>query len=1304
MRRHRILALALLLVSLSASAQVQEHNNPLSIISNRPKPNVLMLIDTSGSMLWDSLRVNGNDITVRKENHNGTVDELLYANPIYSFSSDAMKCFLDDSDNPRSRIGQAKEALREIVSQIEDINVGIGRFEKTLTLNRFRTMLPSDLNQVSAQYSQYTYTYNDGQTPNIGQINIPYSRRHNGTGQVTYPFCRIVRSPGDVFWSWDPTDTIWNTSTSNTISYGGYSYIRMNWSYNKVEDSRFEMFRPLTAAGDFIYRGTYSSPNTTHRNKLNQVDSFDVFLSDADFLQLKANSGLGDTLSIERTVDSVYGVPINRTFTLYYHPTTADYDTSTSCGSGQILVGIQDEFLDDFDTPDEDESDNKEEVLATAGPISTNAKVYDFTVEPAVLTKLGPYFGMGGTPLGTTLEAGKNYFESTVIPRDQGYTVDHCRENFVILLTDGYETCGGNPESVAQDLYNNLGIKVYVLAFCTTTTQADAIAAAGGTDTAFRAENRDELIDALKSIFAEIKTSVELAAPVAASSSTSATSMVEGNIALLPFFDFPGFTGRLQARKLFKNCVVEVDPKTGAIVTDGSGNPVIIEDDIDEQRIEELVNDPNDPIERDPSREIVGLQLDPPTFLWEAGELVSQSFIESEDPEREYPYLKVDSGDIDGDGNTTEEIVNPAFKSADERQIYTTLEYGAQPEVIGFTSADLLDDSDNRDAAINLFGIDGWSEREKRFLIEYTRGKVVRRFPVTTELYGHTFNPGDPVPDPDSDDDNGDGVPDGYLFKQRIWKLGDIVSGTPVVVGPPMGTYPIAVNDNDNSLNDFDEFAEAHIDTPHVVIIGSNDGMLHAFALRGIDLNDDGDFDDSDEYYPGEEIWAFVLPDAMSKLRELYYDSPDDDDFDPDGQKLTPHQYFIDGPMTLAIVRARVHEGDTDGDGKSTDPEFRMMLFFGEGRGGHRYWAFDVTDPLSPKPVWSLTHSRMGMTISRPAVGPVKVGPSAELDNDDFKYFAFMGSGFEFGQTDGNATIGNVAYQVDINNGTIVDYFDAGDEAGGAGIPNAVVGRAIMVDDNEDFFIERVYFGDLDGNIWRWRLTDDTVVDILASGAEPLTSADERLERPILDSLTYANIFGFHVITAATGGDTRRYLDENKYRINYPQQRVYMIVDTDREGNIVSLLNGIINDNNEYEESGSTVGVDLRNYRVAENIPVVTAFTEYDESGKIYRGFQTFYPLYIPDPAGLRTIRCSFGSSELLILDSIFSESNIVESTQGTVIDMGEGKATGITYVGGNILFSIGDQFKVYGEGIYRFESNLQVKARLKVLSWREVF
>lgn len=1293
--------LCLLLLPVSLAAQTQPHNDPLAIIAKKPKPNVLMLMDASGSMMWDSLQVSGRDITVRKENLRGGSTELLYVSTNYANESN--NAFLQDADNVRSRIKQAKDATREIISQITDINIGIGQFKRALKLNRFRATLPSDLDQTANQESGYTYYYWDNQTPNTGQVNIPYRRKIDGTSTYQYPYFRTVRRDSGVCWSWDFTDIRWRTTTSDTTTIDGNHFTRANWGYSYVENARYEAFRNLTDDGSFIYRGAYTSPNTTHRNKLNQVDNLDIFLSDEEFLTLKANTAQGDTLRVDRYIETAYGVTIGRTLTFTYYPIIADYDTNTSCDGAEMLVGIQDEFLDDPDTEGVDESDNKESLIATTGLLRENAKIYDFSVTPATLIKRNTFMGVGNTPLADTLTMAKNYFSGTITPRDETYNVASCRDNYIILLTDGFETCGGTPESVAQDIYDNYDIKVYVIVFCSDPSQGDAIAAAGGTTAAFTASDKDELIEALQAIFSEIKASVALSAPVAITSSAQAGDYIEGNVTLLPFFDFPGFAGRLQARALFRNAVVEVDPQTGAIVVDGEGNPNILEDNLTDERILELVNDPDDPIGKDPSREIVGLQHDPPQFLWDAGDLVSRAVIDDSPADLTYAYLQADTEDVDGDGNTSEEIINPAYKAADDRRILTALEYDTDSiDVVDFDVATLIDDSANRDQAKLLLGASAWSDNEARFLINYARGKNVQRFTTETELYGHTFAVGDPIPT--GTDGDGDGIPDDFLYAERKWKLGDIIGSSPVLIRPPSGTFPLNVNDNDNSLHDFDEFVEVHKDNPPIVVVGANDGMLHAYALNGIDANGDDDFDDAGDYYPGEEVWCFVLPTTMHKIKELYADSTEDDDIAPDGQKLDPHQYFVDGQITLAVVRARIHTGDTDGDGNSDDPEFRMVMLFGEGRGGNHYWLFDVTDPMNPNPVWSTTDTTMGLAISRPAVGAVRAAASPDLDKDTFQYFAFFGSGYDYSQTDGSASVGNVMYKVNINTGAIVESHSAGDESGGAGIPNAVVGRAILVDENDDYLVDRAYFSDLDGNIWRWSLVGGEVVNILDIGDTPIASDSERLVRPIADAITYANIFGFNIVTAATGGDTRVYLDANKFRKEYEDQRIYLIVDTNREGEVQSLLNGVFNDDGDYEESGETTGIDLPEFMIGENQPVVTSFTEYDEEGKIYRGFQTFYPIYTPDGAGLRSIRCSFGNSDLLVLDSIFSESSIVSSTTGSMIDMGEGKATGITYTGGNILFAIGDQLKVYGGGIYRFESSQVVKARLKVLSWKEIF
>lgn len=1288
-------------------AQEQPHNDPLDIISNRPRPNVLMLMDTSGSMLWDSVFYNGYDMPVRKENNRGASSTLR--SKVYNSNSETMNSYLLDSENTRSRAKQAKDAIREILTQIPDVNVGIGQFNQVLKLNRFRAYVPRTLDQPSNQDPDYIYYYWNNYAPDTGEINIPYRRKSKSTGVYQYPYCRIVRRDSGVYWSWDSTDLRWSTSSDNTKWFDGNYYVRMNWDYSYVENSRREMFWALNTNGDYIWRGT-STPTDLKPYKLNQVTNIDIFLEDDEFVELKAATEQGQPLKVTRYIESAYGVDINDDLTFYYHPTVADWDSNSACSGGKVLVGIANRFLQYEDPPSGggvyEKANNLEELLSLTGHIGTNAKVYDFTQETPELLRNGPFFGMGNTPLGDTLTTAKSYFSNTIITRDNRYNVAHCRENYIIMLTDGLETCSGDAASVAGDLYNDLGIKVYVIAFITNPTQANAIAAAGGTEEAFSAENKDELVEALKSIFAEIKVTVELSAPVAVTAGGDSAKLIEGNITLLPFFDFPGFAGRLQARRLFRNAMVSVDPKTGAIVTDGDGDPVILVDNLTEDQVVEAYEGTgsgyfSEPIESVPEREIVGLQDSPPQFLWEAGEKVSKTEIK-------------DRADVDNDEDVTELVTNAAYKNADDRRILTTLKYsGTSYPVVNFDESAMVDNGSNYIALKSLLGFESGTDAQKklesRFLVNWVRGKQVARFSEATTLYGHNFAAGDPVPDPASVDGDGDGIPDGYKYTERKQKLGDIISSAPVLVRPPAGSFPILIDDNNSpdDKHDYDEFKELYKDNPSLVIVGANDGMLHAYSLDGIDNSGDGDFNDAGDFEPGEEVWSFVIPDMMHKLKYIYGDSADDDDFAPDEQKLDPHQYFLDGQMTLALVRARIHSGDTDGDGKTTDPEFRMVLLFGEGRGGKRYWCFDVTDPMDPRPVWSTTHSTMGYTISRPASGAMETALNPTLyDNDNFRYFIVAGSGFDYTQTDGSATIGNKFYMMNVNTGAIEKIIDAGDEAGGAGIPNAIVSRAILVDDDDDYLVERAYYADLDGNIWRWDLSSDTAHNILGDVVSPAIM----LDRPIIDSITYANLFGFHVITAATGGDTRRYLNPDKsLQTGFAQQRLYMLVDTNKEGNVASLLNGEFTyDEDEgfvyNDKAVSTIGVDLPQDVVAENQPVVSTFTEYDEEGKIYRGFQTFYPTYTPDPAGLRSIRCTFGNSNLLIFDSIFSESSIVSSTSAAFIDMGEGKATGITYTGGNILFSIGDQFKVYGSGIYRFESSENVKARLKVLSWKEVF
>ena len=107
--------------------------------------------------------------------------------------------------------------------------------------------------------------------------------------------------------------------------------------------------------------------------------------------------------------------------------------------------------------------------------------------------------GIGGTPLGDSLVSAESYLAG-VIGAD---TYGRCRSYSVILLTDGEEGCGGNPQQAAGDLLVDLGVKTFVVGFAVSPpvqAQLNQIAMAGGTNDAFFPGTEAELSVALNDI------------------------------------------------------------------------------------------------------------------------------------------------------------------------------------------------------------------------------------------------------------------------------------------------------------------------------------------------------------------------------------------------------------------------------------------------------------------------------------------------------------------------------------------------------------------------------------------------------------------------------------------------------------------------------------------------------------------------------------------------------------------------------------------------------------------------------------
>ena len=109
--------------------------------------------------------------------------------------------------------------------------------------------------------------------------------------------------------------------------------------------------------------------------------------------------------------------------------------------------------------------------------------------------------GTGPTPLAGSLQAVQAYLDP-IVACDGAAA---CRTYAVILLTDGAESCRGDPVGAALDLFSTLGVETFVIGFSVQpgeTAEMDAIALAGsgGARGAYFAGDADELFNALATI------------------------------------------------------------------------------------------------------------------------------------------------------------------------------------------------------------------------------------------------------------------------------------------------------------------------------------------------------------------------------------------------------------------------------------------------------------------------------------------------------------------------------------------------------------------------------------------------------------------------------------------------------------------------------------------------------------------------------------------------------------------------------------------------------------------------------------
>jgi type IV pilus assembly protein PilY1 len=256
----------------------------------------------------------------------------------------------------------------------------------------------------------------------------------------------------------------------------------------------------------------------------------------------------------------------------------------------------------------------------------------------------------------------------------------------------------------------------------------------------------------------------------------------------------------------------------------------------------------------------------------------------------------------------------------------------------------------------------------------------------------------------------------------RSWILGDILHSRPSVVH-----YD---TDGNNTLD------EAFLFT------GGNDGIMHCFK-------------DSD----GSEVWGFIPPDLLTRLKEL-----------SDGS--TNHKYFVDGAPVVYQTAGQ------------------KILFFGERRGGYNYYALDVTAYNSPSSLYNIgptflksndgnndgildgDSALLGQSWSEPAIHKIKTSSGSET-------VFLMAGGYDTNQDKppydvvdptnsrvDHDSVGKAVFTINVSTGAISKLnVNAGYYAD---MTHCIVDVSGF-DSNGNGYTNRVYAGDLGGNIFAFK-------------------------------------------------------------------------------------------------------------------------------------------------------------------------------------------------------------------------------------------
>lgn len=330
------------------------------------------------------------------------------------------------------------------------------------------------------------------------------------------------------------------------------------------------------------------------------------------------------------------------------------------------------------------------------------------------------------------------------------------------------------------------------------------------------------------------------------------------------------------------------------------------------------------------------------------------------------------------------------------------------------------------------------------------------------------------------------------LYRTREFLLGDIVDSEPVYVGASRQRW------TDAGYANFVQFTQTR---QRMLYVGSNSGMIHAFNAT-----------------TGEEEWALIPSQIMGNLWRL-----------ADTAYANNHQFYVNGPIT--VMDAFINNA------------WRTVLIASFGKGSKGYIALDVTNPTTPSVLWEYcatcvrNNNNIGFTYGNPII--TKRG----FDNT---WVAYLPTGYD------SITGAGAVLEVNLATGALLRTLITN-----TGTPTSPTGIAKINTYYENFQennrAKYMYAGDLNGNIWKWDLTDP-----LRTVARRLGQAKDAAgnPQPITSKIEIGTINTTPVLFFGTG----RYLNFDDY-ITTGIQSVYGIKDNNLDNGILRNNGNIIKQN-----------------------------------------------------------------------------------------------------------------------------------------------